>query len=52
MRHAGCPRIGRPLAVHMPICPERRERPQAESDFVTAMRGAAATIREVGQSYS
>lgn len=34
-----------PLEDHLLICPECRDRLQAETDFLTAMRGAAAKIR-------
>ena len=39
-----------PLEEHILICADCRERLQAEIDFVTAMRGAAATIWESEQS--
>jgi anti-sigma factor RsiW len=34
------------LESHLLTCPECQERLQAEIDFVTAMRGAAAQVRE------
>jgi hypothetical protein len=34
------------LEEHLLICPERRERLDAESEFVTAMRGAAVKSRK------
>lgn len=39
-----------PLEEHTLICPDCRERLQAELDFVTAMRGAAAKVREAEKS--
>jgi hypothetical protein len=35
-----------PLEEHILICPDCRERLQAEIDFVTAMRRATAEIRD------
>ena len=39
-----------PLKEHLMIYPDCRERLHAEIEFVTAMRGAAAQIREVAKS--
>jgi hypothetical protein len=39
-----------PLEEHLLICPNCLDRLQAELEFVAAMRGAAATIREVEKS--
>ena len=39
-----------PLEEHILICPDCRERLQAEIDFVTAMRGAAAKVRDAEKS--
>jgi hypothetical protein len=39
-----------PLEEHILICPDCRARLQAELDFVTAMRGAAAKVREAEKS--
>jgi hypothetical protein len=36
----------RPLEVHLLACSKCRNRLQAETDFVTAMRGAARQVRE------
>ncbi len=38
------------LEEHLLICPDCRERLQAELDFVTAIRGAAAKVREAEKS--
>jgi len=38
------------LEEHILICPSCRARLQAELDFVTAMRGAAAEVREAEKS--
>ena len=35
-----------PLEEHLLICPECRERLDAEIEFVTAMRGAAVKLRK------
>jgi anti-sigma factor RsiW len=34
-----------PMEEHLMICPECRDRLEAEIEFVTAMRGAAVRIR-------
>jgi hypothetical protein len=39
-----------PLENHLLTCPECLERLQAELEFVTAMRDAAVTMREVEKS--
>jgi hypothetical protein len=39
-----------PLEEHILICPDCRERLQAEIDFVTAMWGAAGKVREAEKS--
>jgi predicted anti-sigma-YlaC factor YlaD len=39
-----------PMEEHLRICPDCRERLQAEIEFVAAMRGAAVTIRKIEKS--